>query len=63
MVGLGFKYPMTVAGMGMATSGLLSYVCCRGLRLVEDKQAITMQFWVRKCVPVGLFMVRGAAGL
>lgn len=28
MVDKGFKYPMTVSGMGMATSGILSYLCC-----------------------------------
>lgn len=56
MVDLKFKYPMTVSGMGMAMSGILSFVCCRVLRLVETKTVITTEFWLTKILPVGFFM-------
>lgn len=62
MVDLKFKYPMTVSGMGMAMSGLLSYLCCRVFGIVEAKQQITWQFWFQKILPVGFFMVGGADG-
>ncbi|KAJ9514089.1 hypothetical protein QJQ45_002204 [Haematococcus lacustris] len=55
MVDLGFKYPMTVSGMGMASSGILSFICCRA-GLVEAKTVITFDFWLKKILPVGLFM-------
>jgi hypothetical protein len=60
MVELGFKYPMTVAGMGMLTSGMLSFVACRMLGIVEGTQPVTPHFWATKIMPVGLFMVRRA---
>lgn len=56
MVDLGFRYPMFVAGTGMIMSGLLSYVVCVCLRLVETKNSITFTFWVHKIMPVGFFM-------
>ncbi|MEW5300114.1 MAG: hypothetical protein WDW38_002951 [Sanguina aurantia] len=56
MVDLGFRYPMFVAGTGMVMSGLLSYVVCVCLRLVEAKNTITLTFWVHKVMPVGFFM-------
>ncbi len=58
MVDLKFRYPMTVAGMGMLTSGVLSFLCCRVFRLVDAKTPVTFEFWVKKCLPVGFFMVR-----
>eukprot|EP00197_Chlamydomonas_leiostraca_P007176 CAMPEP_0202865760 /NCGR_PEP_ID=MMETSP1391-20130828/6339_1 /ASSEMBLY_ACC=CAM_ASM_000867 /TAXON_ID=1034604 /ORGANISM="Chlamydomonas leiostraca, Strain SAG 11-49" /LENGTH=328 /DNA_ID=CAMNT_0049545637 /DNA_START=127 /DNA_END=1113 /DNA_ORIENTATION=+ len=56
MVDLKFKYPMTVAGMGMFASGLLSFVCCRVINVVDAKTPITREYWVQKILPVGFFM-------
>jgi len=56
MVDLKFAYPMTVSGMGMLASSILSYGACRWLNLVEAKTVITMDFWVRRMLPVGFFM-------
>jgi hypothetical protein len=61
MVDYGFKYPMTVSGLGMVSSSILSYAACRpSLGLVELKfHGMTYRYWVRNCLPVGLFMVSG----
>ncbi|PNH04174.1 putative sugar phosphate/phosphate translocator [Tetrabaena socialis] len=56
MVDLGFKYPMAVSALGMAMSGLLSYLSCRVLRLVEANSVVRLRFWVVKILPVGLLM-------
>lgn len=56
MVDLGFDYPMTVSGMGMLMSGLLSFLCCRVLKIVEAETVVTFDFWVKRILPVGLFM-------
>jgi hypothetical protein len=61
MVDLGFKYPMTVSGMGMASSAVLSFLCCRVFGLVEAKTPITVEFWLKKIMPVGFFMVSTCA--
>lgn len=55
MVDLKFKYPMAVSGMGMATSGILSYACCR-TGLVDAKAVIKPDFYIKRIMPVGLFM-------
>lgn len=47
---------MTVAGMGMFTSGLFSYILCRVTKTVEAKAAISATYWVRRIMPVGFFM-------
>ena len=56
MVDLGFKYPMAVSGMGMFMSGILGFIVCRVLRLVECKATITPNFWLVRIMPVGFFM-------
>lgn len=53
---LKFGYPMTVAGMGMFTSGLLSFVLCRVTKVVEAKAVVTTSYWIRGIMPVGFFM-------
>jgi len=47
---------MTVAGMGMFTSGLLSFVLCRVTKVVEAKAVVTTSYWIRGIMPVGFFM-------
>lgn len=56
MVDYGFKYPMTVSGMGMFASGILGYLCCHVLKIVEAKQSMTSRFYLTKLMPVGFFM-------
>ncbi|GLC33216.1 hypothetical protein PLESTB_000358600 [Pleodorina starrii] len=56
MVDLKFKYPMSVSVMGMAMSGILSFICCRVLRIVETHAVVRPQFWVQKILPIGFFM-------
>ncbi|PNH04645.1 putative sugar phosphate/phosphate translocator [Tetrabaena socialis] len=56
MVDLGFRYPMAVSAMGMVMSGLLSFVVCRVLRLVEANSVVRPRFWAAKMLPIGLFM-------
>lgn len=56
MVDLKFKYPMTVAGMGMLASGIMSFLCCRVFNWVEVKAPISRDFWIKKILPVGFFM-------
>ncbi len=59
MVDLDFPYPMTVSGLGMVSSSVLSYVACKGTSLVEVRFThMTPGFWIRRMLPVGLFMVR-----
>ncbi len=48
MVDLKFKYPMTVSSLGMAMSGLLSYMCCRVLRIVEADNRVSIEFFTTK---------------
>eukprot|EP00878_Enallax_costatus_P024815 GHUV01026506.1.p1 GENE.GHUV01026506.1~~GHUV01026506.1.p1 ORF type:complete len:292 (+),score=48.83 GHUV01026506.1:214-1089(+) len=50
------RYPMTVAGMGMFTSGLFSYVLCHVTKTVEAKAVITPSYWLKRIMPVGFFM-------
>ncbi|EFJ49210.1 hypothetical protein VOLCADRAFT_120797 [Volvox carteri f. nagariensis] len=56
MVDLKFKYPMTVSVMGMVMSGLLSFICCRVLRVVETHAIVRLRFWITKILPIGFFM-------
>ena len=48
MVDLHFKYPMTVSSMGMLSSGLLSFVCCRVIKIVPAETHVTFEFWMAK---------------
>jgi hypothetical protein len=57
MVDLGFHFPQTLSGFGMVCSGILSYLACRVLKLVDCKASISLNFWATKMLPVGLFMV------
>lgn len=56
MVDLGFKYPMTVAGMGMGMSAILAALACRVFGVVDAKNPVNFSFWVQKIMPVGFFM-------
>ncbi|KAG2450822.1 hypothetical protein HYH02_004657 [Chlamydomonas schloesseri] len=56
MVDLKFSYPMAVSVMGMAMSGLLGFICCRVLRLVEAHAVVRWRFWFTKILPIGFFM-------
>mmetsp|Transcript_10735 Transcript_10735/g.18672 ORF Transcript_10735/g.18672 Transcript_10735/m.18672 type:complete len:347 (-) Transcript_10735:641-1681(-) len=56
MTDLGFRYPMSVSGMGMVSSAILSYLCCRVFKIVDAKATITLEYWTRKILPVGFFM-------
>jgi hypothetical protein len=40
----GFHFPMALAGLGMAFSGLASFLVCRVFRLVEARRAVTPRF-------------------
>lgn len=51
MVDLHFKYPMTVSSMGMLSSGLLSFVCCRVIKIVPAETHVTFEFWMAKVCP------------
>ena len=53
MVDLKFGYPMAVSLMGMAMSGLLGFLCCRLLRLVEVHAVVRWRFWFSKILPIG----------
>lgn len=56
MVDLGFKYPMTVSGLGMLMSGFLSYLSCRVFGFVKAENTVTIDFWATRILPVGFFM-------
>jgi hypothetical protein len=47
---------MSVAGMGMATSGVFSYILCHVTKTVEAKAVISRSYWFRRIMPVGFFM-------
>lgn len=47
---------MTVAGMGMFTSGVFAYILCHVTKTVEAKAVISREYWVRGIMPVGFFM-------
>eukprot|EP00879_Flechtneria_rotunda_P019034 GHRR01019985.1.p1 GENE.GHRR01019985.1~~GHRR01019985.1.p1 ORF type:complete len:189 (+),score=38.90 GHRR01019985.1:336-902(+) len=53
---LKFGYPMTVAGMGMCTSGIFSYILCHVTQTIEAKAVITRSYWIKRILPVGFFM-------
>ncbi len=53
MVDLKFKYPMAVSLMGMAMSGILAFVCCRVLKVVEMNAVVRFRFWATKILPIG----------
>lgn len=53
---LEFGYPMSVAGMGMAASGVFSYILCHVTKTVEAKAVISKEYWLRRIMPVGFFM-------
>lgn len=53
MVDLKFKYPMAVSLMGMVMSGILGFVCCRVLKLVEMNAVVRFRFWATKILPIG----------
>lgn len=42
--------------MGMATSGVLSYAVVHPLRLVQPQASVSLAYWARGIMPVGLFM-------
>jgi hypothetical protein len=48
MVDLKFKYPMTVSGLGMLSSGILSFICCRMLKIVPAETKVSFEFWMSK---------------
>jgi hypothetical protein len=52
----GFHFPMALGGLGMAFSGLASFLVCRVFRLVEARRAVTPRFFAVRIMPVGLFM-------
>ena len=52
----GFHFPMALAGLGMAFSGLASFLVCRVFRLVEARRTVTPRFFAVRIMPVGLFM-------
>eukprot|EP00879_Flechtneria_rotunda_P025737 GHRR01027376.1.p1 GENE.GHRR01027376.1~~GHRR01027376.1.p1 ORF type:complete len:122 (+),score=12.76 GHRR01027376.1:847-1212(+) len=47
---------MTVAGMGMCTSGIFSYILCHVTQTIEAKAVITRSYWIKRILPVGFFM-------
>lgn len=58
MVVDGFKYPMTLSGMGMGFSAVASFMACRLFRIVPMKAGttVTANYYVQRIVPVGFFM-------
>lgn len=52
----GFHFPMALSGLGMAFSAFASYICCRVIKVVEAKKAVTWNFYITKLMPIGLFM-------
>lgn len=52
----GFPYPMALSGLGMAFSGVASYITCHHLKLVEAKRVVTTEFYITRILPVGLCM-------
>lgn len=52
----GFPYPMCLSGLGMLFSGIASYVTCKHLRLVDANKQLSIEFYIKHIMPVGLFM-------
>jgi hypothetical protein len=52
MVELKWPYPMTVAAMGMAVSGLFSFIIIDVLRMVPNVD-MTYQFYLTRVLPIG----------
>ncbi|KAI8463840.1 MAG: triose-phosphate transporter family-domain-containing protein [Monoraphidium minutum] len=58
---LKFPYPMTVSSMGMAASGVLSFLACHVFKIADaSTQAragrVSFRFYVTNMLPVGFFM-------
>jgi hypothetical protein len=52
----GFKYPMTLSGLGQAFSTVAAFVCCHVIKIVPAEKAVDMPFFLKRMLPVGLFM-------
>lgn len=52
----GFPYPMALSGLGMSFSGVASFVCCKVLKIVDAQRKVSLSFFAKKILPVGLFM-------
>lgn len=52
----GFPYPMALSGMGMAFSGLASYLVCHQFVFVTPKHTVTKKLFFTKLLPIGLCM-------
>lgn len=51
----GFKYPVTLSGLGQAFSALAAFVTCRVLKLVPAEKRVDAKFFAAKMLPVGFF--------
>ena len=49
----GFPYPITLSGMGMLFSCLMSQFVVRGLGVESPKPEVDWEFWVKKILPIG----------
>jgi hypothetical protein len=52
----GFKYPMTLSGLGQAFSAFGAFVCCHILKIVPAEKLVDLRFFCMRILPVGLCM-------
>ena len=52
----GFPYPMALSGLGMGFSGLASYITIHHFKLVQVSRSMSVDFWMRRILPIGLLM-------
>lgn len=56
MVGLGFRYPVTVAAMGMYTTSVVSYATCKAFRITSQSAHLGPRFYLTRLLPTGFLM-------
>lgn len=52
----GFRYPITLSGIGQAFSAIAAFVVCHVLRLVPAEKPVSLHFFATRMLPVGFFM-------
>lgn len=51
----GFKYPVTLSGLGQAFSALAAFTTCRVLKWVPAEKRVDAKFFAARMLPVGFF--------
>jgi hypothetical protein len=51
----GFKYPVTLSGLGQGFSAIAAFVACRVLKVVPVEKRVDAEFFMMRMLPIGFF--------